>query len=74
MRTNMINRRKELGLTQEEVASKIDRSRNTYASYELGTITPSLDVGIKIKKILKTNNDDIFLNTRVTENDKDCIL
>lgn len=63
MREKMIKRREELGLTQDYVASQINRSRNTYTSYELGKITPSLEIALKIKKVLKTNNDDIFLNT-----------
>ncbi|SKC86969.1 helix-turn-helix transcriptional regulator [Maledivibacter halophilus] len=69
MRLNMIKRRKELGLTQNDVAKQINRSRNTYASYEIGTITPSLDVAIMIKRTLKTYKDDIFLNFKVTKND-----
>lgn len=69
MRFNMINKRKELGYTQEEIAKEIGRNRNTYASYELGTITPSLEIGLKIKKALKTNDDNIFLNHDVTNDD-----
>lgn len=69
MRLNMIKKRKELGYTQEEIAKRIGRSRNTYASYESGKITPSLEIGLKIKKVLKTNDDNIFLNYNVMNSD-----
>lgn len=62
MRYNMIARRKELGLTQEDVAKHIGVVRTTVSSYETGSLTPSLCVAIKIKEILKTNDDNIFLN------------
>lgn len=65
----MIEKRKALGLTQEQVSKQVGISRNTYTSYEIGAITPSLDVAIKIKRILKTNNDDIFLISKVTNGD-----
>ena len=61
----MIKIRKELGLTQNDVARKIGRSRSTYASYETGAITPSLEISLILKRILKTKNDNIFLNEDV---------
>lgn len=68
MRINMIKRRKELGLTQKDIAKKINKSRSTYASYEVGTISPSLKTSLLLKKILNSD-DDIFLDTNVTQND-----
>lgn len=65
----MIKRRKQLNLTQEEVAKQIGVSRSTYASYETGAINPSLDVAIRIKKVLMTNDDNIFLIKKVTNCD-----
>ncbi|SHH58316.1 Helix-turn-helix [Sporanaerobacter acetigenes DSM 13106] len=64
----MIKRRKELGLTQKDIAKKIGRSRSTYTSYELGIITPSLEVSLILKKILRTEDDDIFLNEIIINN------
>ncbi|ABW19392.1 helix-turn-helix transcriptional regulator [Alkaliphilus oremlandii] len=68
MRINMIKRRKELGLTQKDIAKKINKGRSTYASYEVGTISPSLKTSLLLKKILNSD-DDIFLDTNVTQND-----
>jgi len=69
LRELMIKRRKQLNLTQEEVAKQIGVSRSTYASYETGAINPSLDVAIRIKKVLMTNDDNIFLIKKVTNCD-----
>lgn len=70
----MIEKRKELKLTQEQVSKMIGVSRNTYTSYEIGVITPSLDVAIKIKKALKTKDDNIFLIKNVTNDDENSCM
>ncbi|MCF6464166.1 helix-turn-helix transcriptional regulator [Clostridium sp. Cult1] len=67
MRVNMIKKRKHLGLTQEEVAKKVGIARTTYTNIELGDKNPSLAVALKIKKVLKTEDDDIFLISNVPE-------
>lgn len=66
MRTLMLEKRQKLNLTQKQVAETIGVNRNTYTSYETGAITPSLDVALRIKKALKTNDDNIFLIRSVT--------
>ncbi|WP_154668806.1 helix-turn-helix transcriptional regulator [Niameybacter massiliensis] len=65
----MINQRKKLGLTQDAVAEYVGVNRNTISSYETGKLTPSLDIALKLKECLKTNDDKIFLKTNVTKND-----
>jgi putative transcriptional regulator len=65
MRINMINRRTELGLTQEDVANMANIARSTYTNIELGYKNPSLTVALKIKKILKCKDDNIFLISNV---------
>lgn len=65
MRTNMVNRRKKLRLTQEQVANKAGIARTTYTNIELGDKNPSLAVALKIKQALKTDKDDIFLTNDV---------
>lgn len=65
MRTNMVNRRKKLRLTQEQVANKAGIARTTYTNIELGDKNPSLAVALKIKQALKTDKDDIFLTNNV---------
>lgn len=62
MRSLMITQRKKLGLTQEDVAQYIGTKRNTVSLYESGKLTPSLEVAIKIKEVLKTQDDKIFYN------------
>lgn len=69
MRVNMINRRKELNLTQDEVAKKSGIARTTYTNIELGDKNPSLSVALKLKKVLKVKDDDIFLITNVPYSD-----
>ena len=61
MRKKLIEVRKKKGFTQNEMSAKLNIARTTYTGYELGTFCPSLDMAIKIKKILNYKNDDIFL-------------
>lgn len=65
MRSKMKRRRKELGLTQQNIADYIGKKRNTVSSYENGTLNPPLLVMFKLKEILQTNDDSIFLNDDV---------
>lgn len=67
MRINMINRRKKLRLTQEQVANKAGIARTTYTNIELGDKNPSLAVALKIKEALRTDKDDIFLTNHVPQ-------
>lgn len=64
MRVNMANRRKKLNLTQEEVAKRVGIARTTYTNIELGDKNPSLQVALKIKEVLESD-DDIFLLSNV---------
>lgn len=70
MRVNMVNRRKELSLTQEEVANKSGIARTTYTNIELGDKNPSLAVALRLKKALNVKNDDIFLIINVPDGNK----
>lgn len=67
MRINMIKRRKKLGLTQKEVAKCVGIARTTYTNIELGDKNPSLQVALRIKEALKTEDDDIFLISNVPD-------
>ena len=44
----------------------LEISRSTYAGYESGKFAPSLEIALKIKKILNYKSDDIFLNEKVS--------
>ena len=61
MRTKLIETRKKKGYTQEDMADKLNIARTTYTGYENGNFSPSLEIAIKIKEILRYKNDDIFL-------------
>lgn len=60
MRVNLINRRKQKKLTQQEMADLLEISRSTYGGYELGNWNPPLEIAVKIKQILNYKNDDLF--------------
>ena len=53
MRTKLIEVRKKKGYTQEQMASKLNIARTTYTGYENGNFSPSLEMAIEIKKIIK---------------------
>ena len=59
-RQHIINRRKELKITQEEVAAVAGISRSSYAAIELGLRNPSLKVAQKICFILKVEVNTAF--------------
>ena len=63
MRSKMKSIRIDRGLTQKELANKIGISRSFYTNIELGVANPTLEVALKIKKVLDYDKDDIFLNT-----------
>jgi putative transcriptional regulator len=69
MRLILKKKREELGLTQGELAIKIEVARTTYTNIELGEKSPSLKVALKIKKVLNYFNDDIFFNSDVSNRD-----
>lgn len=60
MRTELINKRKKLELTQEEVSKKAGISRSAYAKYEIGIRTPSVTIAKSIADVLKSKVEKIF--------------
>ena len=65
MRKKLIEIRIKRGYTQEQMANELNIARTTYTGYEKGNVSPSLEVALNIKKILKYRSDDIFLNSNV---------
>lgn len=57
-------KRKKLGLTQEELGNKVSLSRSYVADMEAGRYTPSLNSLYKISKALET---DLNFLLRMTE-------
>ncbi len=47
------------GLTQKQMAEKLDMTPNAYQKYELGTREPNLDTLIEIANILKLSLDNL---------------
>lgn len=60
MNTNLINARRNKGLTQVQVARKANISENAYQNYEAGKRTPNVYVGQRIAKALNTKVEKIF--------------
>ena len=49
--------RKKIGLTQQQVAEKISKTRETYCRYELGTLVPDIATLAMLADIFKTSVD-----------------
>ena len=65
MRHKLKKVRSDLGLTQEEVATRAGIDRTTYTNIERGHKNPSLKVAIRIKQALNYREDDIFFEPGV---------
>ena len=61
MKNNLKPLRKRKRLTQEELASLIHVSTDTYRNYETGRSDPPLETLIKLSKILECSTDEILL-------------
>ena len=61
METHIATRRKAVGLTQEELASRCDVTRQTIIALEAGRYNPSLLLAHKITRALKQKHiEDVF--------------
>ncbi len=62
MKTKIKELRKNLKITQEELAKKVEVTRQTIISMEFGKYNPSLELAWKITKALKKKNIlDVFV-------------
>ncbi|MFJ7935489.1 helix-turn-helix transcriptional regulator [Sporosarcina sp. NPDC096371] len=52
--------RTEMGLTQDDLAEKLDVSRQTIISLEKGRYNPSLTLAFKLAKLFNCQIEDIF--------------
>lgn len=58
---NMLKyRREKLHLTQRQVAEKVGIAEQAYQQYEYGKMLPSVVLGIKIAKTLKTTTERLW--------------
>lgn len=53
-------KRKEVNLTQKEIAEQIGIKQNTYSDWETGRTQPNLDYLSKLAHILDTTTDDLL--------------
>jgi putative transcriptional regulator len=61
MKNKIFELRKELNLTQQQLADKVEVTRQTIISLEQGKYNPSLELAHKITKELKAKKiEDIF--------------
>ena len=66
--------RVNVGLTQEEVAKKVGKKRNTIQNYENGKSSPDIETGKKLAALFGMSVDDlIFLpnNCALSTDDKE---
>lgn len=61
MKTKITKLRKKLKLTQEQLAKKVNVTRQTIISLEQGKYNPSLELASKISNVLKAKKiEDVF--------------
>ena len=60
-------RRKALGMTQLELAEKVDTSNNHLSSIENGTAKPSIDLFIKLFEALETTPNHLMLGCKFSK-------
>ena len=71
---NIKNLRKELGLTQTELANKIYINKSMISAYEKGTRMPSLDALIALSETLNVSIDFLLGIQRDSTNDRETTI
>lgn len=69
MKNNLTKFRKEAGITQQELAEKMQVSRQTIIAIESGKFNPSVILAIKISRFLKRPIEEIFLYEEDDDNE-----
>lgn len=59
--------RAKLDFTQEDLAKKIEVTRQTIISLEKGSYTPSLDLAFKLSELFQVPIEEIFYKTEDTK-------
>lgn len=62
MRVKLVKLREGRGYTQATFSKAVGISRSHYSQIETGEKEPSLKVGLKIKRVLDYQYDDIFFD------------
>lgn len=63
--------RKQRGITQEDLADKLEVSRQTIGSLENGRYNPSILLAFKIARYFEMRIEDIFIFDEEEENEKE---
>lgn len=72
-RTELIKARKQLNLTQQQVAIAVGIDRTAYSRIECGHRKPAVDVAIRIAALLGKQVEEIFLPDDVQQtHNMDC--
>ncbi|SFB41910.1 helix-turn-helix transcriptional regulator [Clostridium frigidicarnis] len=61
MKNNIKILRKELGYTQEQLAENLNVTRQTINAIENEKYSPTLELAIKLARILNTTVDELFI-------------
>lgn len=61
MENRLMDLRKEIGLTQQDLAEKVRVSRQTIIAIEAGRFNPSVILAIKISRFFKQPIEKIFI-------------
>ena len=69
MKNKLEEIRKQYGITQEELAEKLEVSRQTIGSLENGRYNPSILLAFKISKFFKISIEEIFIYEESAENE-----
>ncbi len=69
MENNLTKFRKEIGITQQDLAVKMKVSRQTIIAIEAGKFNPSVILAIKISRFFKRSIEDIFIYKEENDNE-----
>lgn len=61
-RINLINSRKDIGMTQDDLAAEAKLSRGMLSNIERGYTLPSLPVAYRISRVLKKSMEFLFFD------------
>lgn len=62
---NLIDLRKQLGLTQKQVAEKLGITQPSYIRYEIGNSEPTLENLVKLADIFEVSVDYLLGRTQI---------
>ncbi|MEG0153610.1 MAG: helix-turn-helix transcriptional regulator [Cellulosilyticaceae bacterium] len=61
MKSNITKLREKIGITQQQLADKVEVSRQTIVSLEGGKYNPSILLAYKISKVFGLSIEEVFI-------------